>query len=106
MAPLALPLFANEPFLDFTNPTVKREMQAALTAVAGQLGHEYDLVIGGKRIQTAAKIKSVNPAPPAQVVGIHQAAGPEHAEPAMAAAQAAFTSWSTTPLQTRVDFLL
>ena len=98
--------FVNEPFLDFSNPEIKREQQAALEAVEARLGHEYDLVIGGKRIQTAAKITSVNPARPAQIVGIHQAAGPEHAPIAMAAAQAAFPVWSSTPVQTRVEFLL
>jgi 1-pyrroline-5-carboxylate dehydrogenase len=101
-----LPPFANEPFLDFSNPDIKRHQQAALLAVEGHLGREYDLVIGGKRIQTEAKITSVNPARPAQIVGIHQAAGPEHAPLAMAAAQAAFPAWSATPVQTRVDYLL
>ena len=106
MASIALPPFANEPFLDFSNSDVKRRQQAALVAVAGELGREYDLVIGGKRIQTATKIRSVNPARPAQVVGIHQAAGPEHAQPAMDAAQAAFPAWSATPVHARIDFLL
>ena len=105
-APLTLPTFRNEPFLDFTDPSVKRAQQAALAEVESQLGREYDLVIGGKRIQTEAKIRSVNPARPAQVVGIHQAAGPEHAEPVMAAAQAAFPAWSATPVEVRADFLL
>jgi 1-pyrroline-5-carboxylate dehydrogenase len=106
MATTTLPTFRNEPFLDFTDPAIKRAQQAALAEVEAQLGREYDMVIGGKRIQTEAKIRSVNPARPAQVVGIHQAAGPEHAEPAMAAAQAAFPAWSATPMEDRVDFLL
>lgn len=102
----ALPPFANEPFLDFANPDVKREQQAALEAVEARLGREYDLVIGGKRIRTAAKITSVNPARPAQIVGIHQAAAPEHAPIAMAAAQAAFPAWAATSVQTRAGYLL
>ncbi len=102
----ALPPFVNEAFLDFSNPDVKREQEAALAAVEARLGREYDLVIGGKRLQTTAKITSVNPARPAQIVGIHQAAGPEHAPIAMAAAQSAFPAWSATPIQTRVNFLL
>jgi len=106
MAPSALPPFTNEPFLDFTDPAVKREQQAALAAVAAELGREYDLVIGGRRIRTETKIRSVNPARPAQLVGLHQAAGPEHAPAAMAAAQAAFPTWAATPVATRVDFLL
>ena len=104
--PSALAPFANEPFLDFTDSAIKRQQQEALVAVEGELGREYDLVIGGRRIRTEAKIRSINPARPAQVVGIHQAAGPEHAEPAMQAAQAAFRVWSFTPVEVRVDFLL
>ena len=81
-------------------------MLAALTAVVNDLGKEYDLVIGGKRIRTTGKIRSTNPARPAQLIGVHQAAGAEHAQPAIDAAQAAFVTWSTTPLQERVDLLL
>jgi len=102
----ALPPFVNEAFLDFSNPDIRREQQAALEAVEASLGREYDLVIGGKRVQTAAKITSVNPARPAQIVGIHQASGPEHAPIAMAAAQAAFPAWAATPVETRVNYLL
>ncbi len=98
--------FVNEPFLDFTDPTVKRQMQAALADVQNDLGREYDLVVGGQRLRTAEKIRSVNPARPSQVVGMHQMAEAEHAQPAMDAALKAFQSWSRTPVQERVDLLL
>ena len=104
--PPALPPFRNEPFRDFSGPTVKREMQAALDLVRAELGREYDLVIGGRRLQTSAKIRSVNPARPAQLVGLHQAADATHAQPAMEAALAAFPAWSRASVQTRVDLLL
>jgi 1-pyrroline-5-carboxylate dehydrogenase len=105
-APLLLPPFVNEPFLDFTQPDVKRSMLAELDEVASELGREYDLVIGGKRIRTADKITSVNPAKPAQVVGIHQRAEAEHAEPAVQAALTAFETWSRTTVQERVELIL
>jgi 1-pyrroline-5-carboxylate dehydrogenase len=98
--------FVNEPFTDFKAPENARQMQAALAAVAGQLGREYDLTIGGRRIKTEGKIQSVNPARPAQVVGIHQKAGAEHAEQAMQAALHAFESWSRTSTGERVSLLL
>ena len=98
--------FTNEPFKDFTNADVRRQMQAALVAVQNDLGEEYSLVIGGLRVQTTAKIRSTNPARPAQLVGLHQAAGPEHAQPAMDAAQKAFATWSRTSVEARVDLLL
>jgi len=53
-------------------------MKSALELVASQLGREYDLIIGGQRLKTADKIRSTNPARPAQVVGVHQKAGAEH----------------------------
>ena len=81
-------------------------MERALESVAQQLGQQYDLVIGGERMRTADKITSINPARPAQVVGIHQKAGGQHAALAMNAAQLAFESWSRTSTQVRVSLLL
>ncbi len=97
--------FRNEPSVDFSRPESAREMRAALDRVRGQLGREYDLVIGGHRIRTAEKIHSLNPARPSQIVGIHQKAGKEHVEPAMRAALTAFESWCRTPLEKRVELL-
>jgi 1-pyrroline-5-carboxylate dehydrogenase len=98
--------FRNEPFTDFKNPENARKMKAALDLVASHLGHEYDLIIGGHRLRTEGKIKSYNPARPAQVVGVHQKAGAEHAEKAMQAALDAFETWSRTSVETRVSLLL
>src|SRR5258708_34404619 len=97
--------FVNEPFVDFTQPENKRQMQAALTDVQSKLGREYDIIIGGKRLKTAGKIFSMNPARPAEVIGVHQRAGAEHVEPAMQAAQAAFTTWSRTAVEERAGLL-
>jgi 1-pyrroline-5-carboxylate dehydrogenase len=98
--------FVNESFTDFKAPENIRKMQAALDMVASQLGREYDLVIGGQRLKTGDKIRSLNPARPAQVVGVHQKAGAQHAEMAMKAALQAFESWSRTKVETRVSLLL
>jgi 1-pyrroline-5-carboxylate dehydrogenase len=98
--------FRNEPFTNFKTPENARAMEAALATVAGQLGREYDLVIGGHRLKTEGKIRSVNPARPAQVVGVHQKAGTEHAEIAMKAALEAFETWSRTTVETRVSLLV
>jgi len=98
--------FRNEPFTDFKDPENARAMRAALDLVARQLGREYDLVIGGERFRTEGKIRSLNPARPAQVVGIHQKAGAEHAGQAMQAALAAFETWSRVSVDDRVSLLL
>ena len=70
-----------------------------------KLGREYDIIIGGKRIKTAGKIFSMNPARPAEVIGVHQRAGAEHVEPAMQAAQTAFATWSKVPAAERAALL-
>src|ERR1700686_2059672 len=97
--------FVNEPLVDFTKDENARKMRAAIEKVRGQLGREYDLVIGGQRVRTSDKIKSINPAKPSQVVGLHQKAGKEHVEPAMQAALNAFASWSQTSFEERASLL-
>ena len=97
--------FVTEPFFDFRNEDNARRMRSAIAKVRGQLGHEYDLVIGGKHVKTTDKIKSLNPSKPSEIVGIHQKAGKEHVEPAMKAALAAFESWSRTPVEERAGLL-
>jgi 1-pyrroline-5-carboxylate dehydrogenase len=97
--------YKNEAFVDFTKEENVRKMRNALDKVRGQLGREYDLIIGGKRIKTADKIRSINPAKPSEVVGIHQKAGKEHVEPAVNAALKAFATWSRTPVEERASLL-
>lgn len=97
--------FASEKFFDFRNEENARRMRAAIAKVRGQLGREYDLIIGGKRVRTAERIKSLNPAKPSEIVGVHQKAGREHVEPAMNAALKAFESWSSTSVEERASLL-
>src|SRR5581483_6490945 len=82
--------FKNEPLTDFSREDNTRKIRAAIEKVRTQLGREYDLIIGGNRVKTQDKIKSLNPARPSQIVGVHQKAGKEHVEPAMKAALSAF----------------
>ena len=98
--------FINEPFIDFSDAANKRAMRDALASVENELGREYDLVIAGKHVRTDARILSVNPARPAQLIGSHSRAGLEHVETAIAAAQEAFHDWSRQPMTERVDLLL
>src|SRR5260221_4982455 len=97
--------FVNEPLTDFTKPENARKMRAAIEKVRGQLGREYDLIIGGQRVRTSDKIKSINPAKPSQVVGLHQKAGKEHVEPAVQAALKAVATWSQTSFEERASLL-
>src|SRR4030081_2803362 len=97
--------FKNEPFVDFSKEENARKMRAAIEKVRGQLGREYDLIIGGKRVKTSDKIRSINPAKPSQVVGVHQKAGKEHVDSAVHAALKAFTNWSRTSVDERASLL-
>jgi 1-pyrroline-5-carboxylate dehydrogenase len=97
--------FVNEPLTDFTRDENARKMRAAIEKVRGQLGREYDLIIGGKRVKTKDKITSLNPARPSQMVGLHQKAGKEHVEPAMQAALAAFAGWSRASMEERASLV-
>jgi len=97
--------FANEPLIDFSHPENAAAMRSAIAAVRAELGREYDLVIGGARSRTSGKIRSLNPAKPSELVGLHQKAGPEHVEPAMQAALAAFESWKFVSAEERAAWL-
>ena len=99
-------VFANEPVIDFSESGTARAMKQALDQVAVHLGSEYPLIIGGKRLKTAERIRSINPARPAQVVGVHQKAGAAQAEAAMSAALRAYEGWSRTTVEERASLLL
>ncbi|HET6207052.1 MAG TPA: aldehyde dehydrogenase family protein, partial [Terracidiphilus sp.] len=91
--------------VDFRREENAKAMRAAIEKVRGELGREYDLVIGGKRSRTSLKIQSLNPARPAEIVGVHQKASIEHVEPAMQAALSAFESWKNVAAEERATLL-
>jgi 1-pyrroline-5-carboxylate dehydrogenase len=97
--------FTNEPSVDFSNPENARKMRAAIEKVRNELGREYDLVIGGRRVKTAEKTQSLNPAKPSEVVGTFSAAGAAEVEPAMQAALKAFETWKYSPIDERTNLL-
>ena len=72
--------FRNLGVVDFNDPENERKMREALEKVARGFGREYPLVIGGERIVTDEKIRSINPSNPAEVVGIVSKAKIELAE--------------------------
>jgi 1-pyrroline-5-carboxylate dehydrogenase len=98
--------FRNEPFTDFSREDNARAMREALDKVRSELGREYNLIIGGRMVKTPEKIKSLNPAKPSEIVGIHQKAGAEHVDLAMQAALKAFESWKNVSAEERASLLL
>jgi 1-pyrroline-5-carboxylate dehydrogenase len=81
-------------------------MLEALKMVEGQLGRTYPLRIGGKKVETAGKIESINPARSNQIVGHVCRAGQDEAIAAHRAADAAFKTWSRVDPDVRGRFLI
>ena len=98
--------FQNEPFLDFTLPENQARMREALAQVRAELGQDYPLVLAGEPLATASQVVSTNPARPAQVIGRHAEALPEHVDSAVQAAARAFLPWSRVPVSDRAALLL
>jgi 1-pyrroline-5-carboxylate dehydrogenase len=97
--------FVNEEFVDFGKAENRAAMQAALKKVGAELGREYPMWIAGKQIVTTAKMMSVNPSHPKQVIGIFQSATAEMANDAVESASKAFETWKRVPVERRVECL-
>ncbi len=97
--------FRNEPLTDFAVEANRGAMQKALKDVGAQLGQTYPLRIGGERIVTDAKIESVNPAMPSQVVGRVAKASADLARRAVETAARAFETWKNVAPEARARVL-
>ncbi len=104
--PMTNDAFHNEPVADFSQEEAREAMQAALAQVKKELGRSYPLVIGGRSINTAQTIDSVNPSHVREIVGKCGRANVEHAQQAVEAAKAAFPAWRDTDPHVRADFLV
>ncbi len=103
---MALPEFRNEPFTDFGTEPGRTAMLEALRIVGAELGKEFPLVIGGKRITTKDTFTSMNPSQRTEVVAVCQKATPEHVQMAVTAADEAYRTWSRVPAEERAAILL
>jgi 1-pyrroline-5-carboxylate dehydrogenase len=97
--------YKHEPFTDFSELENRKDFEAAIFSVHSQLGKEYPLIIGGKRITTEEKIVSTNPAKKEEVVGRVSKADKVLAEKGMKAAMAAFESWKNEDAINRAEIL-
>ncbi len=77
----------------------------ALVNVRSNLGQEYGMLINGEERFARNKFKSKNPARNTEVLGVFQTGTAEDANAAIAAAKAAFPTWSRTPYSERVELL-
>ncbi len=97
--------FRNEPLVDFSREENIRAMEAALAKVTSELGREVDLIIGGERVRTTEKIKSLNPSNPNEVVGYVSKANQELAQRAIDVASQTFESWRRVSPHSRARIL-
>lgn len=54
--------YKHEPFTNFQDQNNVEAFKKALATVSEYLGKDYPLVINGERVETEAKIVSINPA--------------------------------------------
>ncbi len=97
--------FTNETVNDFRDPADVAAMTAALESVRQDFGRSYPLVIGGRKVETEKKIRSINPADPQQVIGLVSSASKDQAVEAIEAAAHAFESWKRLTLADRASYL-
>lgn len=97
--------FANQTYLDFSDPKVLRKQKQAIEKVRSQFGKEYPNIIDGKEVYTEKKTKSINPAHPNEIVGVFQKSGKDDAEKAIQAALKAFEFWKKVPARERANYL-
>jgi 1-pyrroline-5-carboxylate dehydrogenase len=97
--------FRNEPIRDFSDPADRRSLEEALARARAALGRRYPLVIGGRKLQGAGTIASINPARPSEVVGVVDEASIPQVSEALDVATAAFEQWKRTGAEERADLL-
>ena len=97
--------FSNELIKTFTDPADAAAMTAALQEVRASFGKAYPLVIGGERVETEKKIRSINPAKPSEIVGVVSSASKELALKAVDVAAATFETWKRVAPAQRAEII-
>lgn len=100
-----LPVFTNEPYLDFSKPENEQKMLEAIAVLKNKADKDYALVIGGKRGKTKERFNSFNPSDK-KPVGTFYQAGVKEAEAALKAAWQAFEDWQFVPAIERAAIFL
>ena len=101
-----LPEYRSTTYLDYSRPEHDAGMREALALVRSQAAASHPLVIGGKRVQTAATFQSFNPSNPTESLGTFAKGGAEHVPMAVEAATKAFPAWAAIPPEERANVLL
>jgi RHH-type proline utilization regulon transcriptional repressor/proline dehydrogenase/delta 1-pyrroline-5-carboxylate dehydrogenase len=97
--------FRNQPPVDFAVASNRQQMQDAISAVRDQLGRHESLWIGGQAQESESQLRSINPGSTDQLVGTVPLASRTQADESVAAAKAALSSWSSTPVSERCGYV-
>jgi 1-pyrroline-5-carboxylate dehydrogenase len=102
---MAISKFKNEPYVDFSKSSNRKNQEEAIAMVRSECSKEYPIVIGGERIYADQKFNSYNPSKPSEVVGVFQKGDAAIANKAMDVAVATFEKWKNVPANKRADYL-
>lgn len=97
--------YKHEAFTDFSKEENKKAIQDGYETVAGYMGQDFPLIIGGERVTTEEKIVSYNPSNKTEVVGSVSKTSHELAAKAMDIADATFNTWKKVKPEIRADVL-
>ena len=98
--------YSPELYVDFTAAGPRERMLAALKQVAGELGRQYPLWIGGEPVTTGETFTSVSPANPERVVGTVAKANTDLADKAVVTAAETFKTWGRWDPDARARILV
>jgi len=82
-----------------------RDLDRAIEDVRATFGRRYPLMIAGREVFAASELDDRSPIDTRILLGTVQMAGRDHVREAIAAAQAAYSAWSTRPWRERVALL-
>ena len=86
--------FRNAPPTDFTRPAARDQLRAALAAERPRLGQRHPARVHHTARDSAEWIPSLNPAQPAEIIGLQARGRADDAEAALAAARRAQPAWA------------
>ncbi len=99
--------FVNEPMVDFTQAKFRDIFPAEIAKIrANGLGKVYPLYIGGKKVEVADQIPTLNPAKPSEVLGHVCQGGIAEVDMALTAAREVYPTWRDTDPIERAKYLI
>lgn len=101
----AVPEFANEPVRDFSRAEARDAFRRAVEQWPSLFPLAAPLAIGGRRVETKARIAVASPNDASMALGESCAASAKDAAKAVAAARKAFPAWAATSAGERAAFL-